>query len=118
MVSLYWLNPEKNQYELWPAREYQQENPQITDVRGTYAFLVPESDYYLKVEAPGYLVYEGKLFQVREGRGININIELKSKYWWLKVLNWRTILLIVVILLLLYNFYKDRIRERLRKYQK
>lgn len=38
MVSLYWLNPEKNQYELWPAREYQQENPQITDVRGTYAF--------------------------------------------------------------------------------
>lgn len=115
IVSLYWLNPETKQYELWPAKEYQQENPQITNATGKYSFLVPEGSYYLKVEAPGYLVYDGKPFQVKEGSGVHINIELKTKYWWLKVIDWKTILLIVVILLLMYNFYRDRIREKLMR---
>jgi len=115
IISLYWLNPETKQYELWPAKEYQQENPQTTDVRGTYSFLVPEGYYYLKAETPGYLVYDGKPFQVKEGSGIHINIELKTKYWWLKIVDWKTILLAVVIILLLYNFYRDKIRERLAR---
>ncbi|MBU4298423.1 hypothetical protein KJ636_00030, partial [Patescibacteria group bacterium] len=113
VVSLFWLNPEIKQYEIWPAKEYQQENPQTTDVRGTYSFLVPEGYYYLKVETPGYLVYDGKPFQVKEGSGIHINIELKTKYWWLKVVDWKTILLILVILLLFYNFYRDKMRDRI-----
>ncbi|MBI2591177.1 MAG: carboxypeptidase regulatory-like domain-containing protein [Candidatus Brennerbacteria bacterium] len=115
IVSLYWLNPETKQYEMWPAKEYQQENPQTTDVRGTYSFLVPEGYYYLKAETPGYLVYDGKPFEVKEGSGIHINIELKTKYWWLKIVDWKTILLAVVIILLLYNFYRDKIRERLAR---
>jgi len=115
IISLYWLNPETKQYEMWPAKEYQQENPQTTDVRGTYSFLVPEGYYYLKAETPGYLVYDGKPFQVKEGSGIHINIELKTKYWWLKIVDWKTILLAVVIILLLYNFYRDKIRERLAR---
>jgi hypothetical protein len=113
ITSLYWLNPETKQYEMWPAKKYQQENPQTTDVRGTYSFLVPEGYYYLKAETPGYLVYDGKPFQVKEGSGVHINIELKTKHWWLKIADWKTILLAVVIILLLYNFYRDKIRERL-----
>lgn len=112
IISLYWLNPETKQYELWPAKEYRQENPQVTDTTGKYAFLVPNGSYYLKVEAPGYLIYDGKPFQVTESSGIHINIELKTKYWWLRIVDWKTILLILVILLLLYNFYRDRMRER------
>jgi len=115
IISLYWLNPKTKQYELWPAKEYQQENPQTTDVRGTYAFLVPEGYYYLKVEAPGYLVYESKPFQVKEGSGIHINIELKTKYWWLKIIDWKMIIMIIFGVLLLYNFYRDKIREQLMK---
>jgi len=112
VASLYWLNPETKQYELWPAREYQQENPQTTDVRGVYSFLVPEGYYYLKVDAPGYLSYDGKPFQVVEGSGVHINIELKTIYWWTKIIDWKMALLIIVILLLLYNFYRDKIREK------
>lgn len=114
IISLFWLNPEAKQYELWPAKEYQQENPQITDATGKYSFLVPEGSYYLKVEAPSYLIYDGKPFQVKEGSGVHVNIELKTKYWWLKVVDWKTILLIAVILLLLYNFYRDKIRTMKR----
>ncbi|OGI76171.1 hypothetical protein A3C67_02070 [Candidatus Nomurabacteria bacterium RIFCSPHIGHO2_02_FULL_42_19] len=114
VISLFKLNQGTKQYELWPAEEYQQENPQITDVRGTYSFLVPEGYYYLKTEAPGYLVYDGKPFEVKEGSGIHINIELKTKYGWLKILDWKTILLIAVIILLLYNFFRDKMRERMK----
>jgi hypothetical protein len=117
IVSIFWLNPETKQYELWPAKEYQQENPQITDATGKYSFLVPEGFYYLKVEAPGYLIYDGKPFQVKEGSGVHVNVELKTKYWWLKIVDWKTILLILVVFLLLYNFYRDKIREKLLKRQ-
>ncbi|MBU1246591.1 hypothetical protein KJ973_03415 [Patescibacteria group bacterium] len=113
IVSLYWLNTETKQYQLWPANEYQQENPQITDATGKYSFLAPEGSYYLKVEAPNYLVYEGKPFQFKEANGVNINIELKTEYWWLKVVDIKIILLIISILLLLfYNFYRGKIRKR------
>jgi len=112
IISLFWLNPETKQYELWPAKEYHQENPQITDATGKYAFLVPNGSYYLKVEAPSYLIYDGRAFQVGESSGIHINIELKTKYWWLKVVDWKTLSLILVILFLAYNFYRDKIRER------
>jgi len=117
VVSLFWLNPETKKYELWPANEYSQENPQITDVTGRYVFLVPPGYYYLKVEAPGYLPYIGKPFYVKEGSGVHFNIELKSKYWILKIIDWKTILLIMVVILLLYNFYRDKIREELLKKQ-
>lgn len=115
VASLYWLNTGTKQYELWPAKDYQQENPQTTDVRGTYSFLVPEGYYYLKVDAPGYLSYDGKPFQVAEGSGVHINIELKTKYWWTKIVDWKTVLLLIVILLLLYNFYRDKTREKREK---
>lgn len=42
IVSLSWLNPAVSQYELWQAKDYQQENPQVTDVTGRYSFLVPQ----------------------------------------------------------------------------
>ncbi|MDO8486292.1 MAG: hypothetical protein Q7S77_01165, partial [Candidatus Staskawiczbacteria bacterium] len=113
VASIYWLNPETNQYEIWNAKDYQQENPQTTDERGTYSFLVPEGEYYLKVDAQGYSSYDGKPFQVSGGSGVHINIELKNKNWLTKIVNWKSILFIVVILLLLYNFYRDKIREKI-----
>ncbi|MBP6855511.1 MAG: carboxypeptidase regulatory-like domain-containing protein [Candidatus Pacebacteria bacterium] len=112
IASLYWLNQETKEYELWPGEEFQQENPQVTDVRGTYSFLVPEGTYYLKVQAPGYQEYIGKPFQVKEGSGVHTNIEMRSTYWWLNIVDWKTILLALVTVLLLYNFYKDARRNR------
>ncbi|HTE49096.1 MAG TPA: carboxypeptidase-like regulatory domain-containing protein [Candidatus Paceibacterota bacterium] len=120
IVSLYYLNVSTKQYELWPAKEYSQENPQITDVRGTYAFLVPEGSYYFSVEAPGYDSYQGKAFVVTTGAGIHDNIELISgRGWFAKLLpdsfSPQTILLVVVFLLLVYNLYRNRLRDKLFK---
>jgi len=115
IVSLYYLNNTNKKYEIWPAKEYQQENPQVTDVRGTYSFLVPEGSYYFQVEAPGYKSYQSKVFVVTSGAGVHQNIELKSGASWFSDLDWKTILLFVVFLLLVYNLYRNEKRDRLLK---
>ena len=79
IVSIYELNSETNQYELWRAEDYEQVNPQTTDDTGEYSFLVPEGTYYLTAQADDYLPYKGDHFNVREGEGIHFNIELQKQ---------------------------------------
>ena len=114
-ASIYWLNPTTKEYELWDAKEYQQENPQITDDTGKYSFLVPPGKYYLKIEHSNYYPYQSEIFEVKEGSGVHMNIELKVKGGWLKMIDWKILLVIIFGILLLYIFYRDKIRERLFK---
>ncbi len=78
-VSLYVLNQETNQFELWPGVKYNQENPQETDKTGEYMFLVPQGKYYLEVKAQGYQSYKSAEFEAREGDVIDQNVELLPK---------------------------------------
>jgi len=77
-VSLYQLNQKTNRYKLFPASEYEQNNPQTTDITGRYSFIVPKGTYYLEVEASGYLPYRSEPFDVKEGANINRAIELEK----------------------------------------
>ena len=92
-VSIYWLNPATNKYELWSAKNFRQENPQITDVTGRYAYLVPAGDYYLTAKAVGYGDYQSEIFKVQENKGVFMNIELKEKFSLAGWFNLQTILL-------------------------
>ncbi len=112
IVTLSWLDPTTDTYKPWPAAEFQQVNPQITDQTGQYSFLVPQGWYQIKVEAPGYSVHEGKPFIVQDGRAVHENIELATSFQLLKSLDWKEIMLLIVFLLLVYNFYRDKLRER------
>ncbi|MBU3896137.1 carboxypeptidase-like regulatory domain-containing protein, partial [Patescibacteria group bacterium] len=107
-VTLYWLNPETRLYEIWQARKYQQTNPQITDVTGRYSFLVPEGDYYLKVEARGYTTYYSEEFEVVNGVGVHENIELKKNNLLARYLDWKIIVILLMSAGLAYSFYRDR----------
>jgi len=97
IVSLYWLNPVLKKYELWPSDEFQQTNPQITDKTGKYAFLVPEGLYYIEVSAPNYSMFRSEVITVKEGNGIHMNIELKSKRWWLAYFDLKIILIMLLM---------------------
>ncbi|KKP79636.1 MAG: S-layer domain protein, partial [Candidatus Moranbacteria bacterium GW2011_GWF2_35_39] len=110
-TSLFWLNSETGQFELWKASDYSQENPQTTGADGKYSFLVPEGRYYLAIEASGYKSYKSEEFSVTEGRGIHLNIEMKSRGWLLKIFDWKTIIIILISILLAYNFYRDKMRN-------
>lgn len=115
VVSLYRLNNATQKYELWDAKSYQQLNPQITDVSGTYSFLVPEGTYYFQVKAPGYTPYQGETFIVAQGGGIHQNIEMKSNQNFFSNFDWKTALLIVVLLLLVYNLLRNPLKNGLSK---
>ena len=110
-VTLYRLIQATNKYEMWPGQEFSQENPQQTDIRGSYSFLVPVGKYYLTASTKGYLAYQGEPFIVQEGSGIHVNIELKSQFGWFKNVDWKTALLIIVTILLIINFIKDKKRK-------
>jgi len=113
IVTLYMRDPEKKDFVPWPADQFNQRNPQVTDERGTYAFISPEGTYQIAVEAPGYTPYRGEPFNLLKGSsGVHINIELNSKWGILSRIDWKTLLLIIVLLLLIYNFYRDRMRTR------
>jgi len=111
-VSLYKLNPsassgQANQYVLWNASDYGQENPQITDVTGKYSYLVPEGTYYLSVKTANYPSYKSDIFSVKEGKEIHFNVELKKQFSFYSFLNWTNIVLAVLFVLVCYNFYRD-----------
>lgn len=111
IVSIYKLNTETQQFDLWPAEDFMQENPQITDKSGSYSFLVPEGYYYISVDHSSYMPYKGNPFEVREGSGVHFNIELKPKFWWMRTINWEMVLIIVAIILLLSNIFSSKISE-------
>ncbi|MFA6315668.1 MAG: carboxypeptidase-like regulatory domain-containing protein [Candidatus Paceibacterota bacterium] len=77
-VSLLRMDSEKG-FSLWKADEYQQVNPQLTDKSGSYSFLVPEGMYKIRVTVSGYYDFEGKEFEVKEGRGVHENIAMEKR---------------------------------------
>ncbi len=79
-VYLYKFNEKSKVFELWDAKEYLQNNPQITDREGKYSFIVPEGFYYLEVQKSGYFPFRTKIFKAFDGDLINFDIELVSIY--------------------------------------
>jgi len=102
-VSVYYYNSDSGKYELWPAEEFMQKNPVVTNDSGKYSFLLPEGSYYLQAEALGYKTYKGELFTVKENNNVVEKIELKRDTWIPLWLNWQLgnlLMLLVVIIML------------------
>ncbi len=84
-ISLWVFDESINDYILWSAELYDQKNPQITNETGEYSFLVPEGNYYTKVEHPDYETYQSEAFKVREGEPVHSNIEMELKSFWQRI---------------------------------
>ncbi len=118
-ITLYHKNKNKNIFEMWPGYNYDQKNPQFTNERGEYGFMVPAGIYYLEaVNQPTNEKYETEPFEVVD-RVINKNIEIGITYiyWYqdpdniLVVIN--LILLISLLITLLYLIYKRSYKSKL-----
>jgi hypothetical protein len=103
-VSIYWLNPATEKYELWPSDKYMQKNPVVTDDTGKYSFIVPPGNYYLTATNPKYKDYKGNPFLVQGENTVNIDIELISKNFWSDWFNFRTIVVITLLTIAIIFF--------------
>lgn len=99
---------------LWDALSYNQTNPQTTDASGKYSFLVPEGRYYITALRQGYNSYQSDIFEVRSGSGVHFNIELRGSGWFAK-LDWKTTILIFIILILASSFAGYAVHEHMLK---
>ena len=108
-VSLFWLNPSTNKYELWPAKNYRQENPQITNSTGIYSFLVPPGKYYLSIDSNKYNSYKSDPFDVDSRNSVNINIGLTQKFYWQDLISWQSIAILLLVILILSTIFKNKI---------
>jgi|GEM_PF-5693357 len=111
-IALYWFNQKSNSWEVWPAEKYNQENPQLTNQNGEYAFRLPKGKYYLLVKKSGYFDVQSEELEIKEGI-INKNIELVAKKSF-----FGQIILIVIIFVLTgigYWYYRRRLKFRSKK---
>ncbi|MBI2989993.1 MAG: fibronectin type III domain-containing protein [Candidatus Magasanikbacteria bacterium] len=102
-VTLHWYNPDTREFELWPSKRYGQENPQITNYSGRYAFLVPEGLYYLSAEASAYKKFETHSFSVQlTGRSVHIDIGMQKYFDIAQFINVDIVVAVILVVLLLY----------------
>lgn len=115
VVSIYWFNKEKNEFEFWNAEKFLQTNPQKTNETGKYSFLTPEGKYYIRVEADGYNSYKSENFDVKKEIGIHMNIKLTKKFVWMDLFDWKYLAGIIILGLVGYIIYQKRSAMQLKK---
>lgn len=97
-ITLYQFNSEKKQWEKWVGTQYFQANPEITDIKGEYAFIVAPGKYYITVSKKGYKFQKIAEFEAKNL--INLKIELQPTLLStvIKVIGGLVILTIIFIL--------------------
>jgi hypothetical protein len=63
----------------WNGEPHLQDNPQVTNDKGEYAFLAPDGEYYLKIEKSGFYLKEGGEFTLSD-QIINKNYKINREY--------------------------------------
>lgn len=78
-VSLYIFEAISQQWILWEAESYGQRNPQKTDDKGSYSFMVPAGKYYMEVMSTGYHTLQSEILTLSETTILNFTISFRSK---------------------------------------
>ena len=124
-VSIYQLDQETNQYKLFPANEYEQKNPQTTDIAGEYSFIIPKGTYYLEAQSQKFLAYRSEPFDAEEGANINETIELKKGGTILDkgrdaavTFFWIIVLLLILLVLYIVKKISNRDKDENEDYNK
>ncbi len=113
-ITLFKLNEQTKQYEIFESSSYNKENPQTTNQDGTYSFLAAKGTYRIKVQAKDYKDYISKEFSIKDGEPINFNIELKRKFDWIRALEFALIILVAIGIVSISSifFYARRAKKR------
>ena len=97
--------------EKWNGENFFQYNPFLSS-DGEYGFMVPEGNYFIKVNKSGFFEYKSDNFFV-ENNIINENINLKKE---IKYMNFLKISLFLLIVLFFISKIKKRFKRNDRKF--
>lgn len=78
-VSVYFFETQSKQWILWEGVSYGQNNPQKTNIDGTYSFMVPAGRYYIEVSALGYHSVQSEILNLSQTSILNYKFPLSSK---------------------------------------
>lgn len=102
-VSLFSLNEEQSWF-LWDGKKFNQKNPQITDLTGSFGFIVPNGKYKIVAEKDNY-ISENKIIEVKNNV-INSKIEIQGENNWLIFII--VSIIFILILIIIYRKFKFR----------
>jgi len=82
-VTLYRFDSEKKEWKIFNGTSYNQQNPQFTNLKGEFGFMVPAGRYYLEATKSGFGDKKSKAIEITSGV-INQNIEISTILapWW------------------------------------
>ncbi len=99
LVTLWHYNAKEGKWEIWDGGKYDQKNPQLTNEKGEYGFMVPPDKYYLTIAKEGYFTKKTDVFRAEDGI-INFKMELVSLKVVIKHWVWPAIVSIGILILL------------------
>jgi len=76
-ITVYYLEPTADSWEVWDGDAYSQSNPQTADENGNYGLFLPPGKYYLHITAFGFKDTDTEFFNVNQAQPINANFTLK-----------------------------------------
>lgn len=78
-ITVFQFFPELDDFVPWPGEVFNQANPQVTRLDGTYRFILPPGKYYLKVEKEGYRTFYTDIMNLDSHEAINFVIPITSR---------------------------------------
>lgn len=80
-ATIYKLNEETSEWELWNAEDFEQQNPLLTNDEGAYAWLTDEGKFKVKISKEGYEEQTSEEFDIPpEKLGLNFSLVDKTTH--------------------------------------
>lgn len=79
-VTVYYFEPVSGKWVVWDGAAYGQLNPQTTDSKGTFQYLLPAGKFYLKAESANHHVAVSNIFSLSSSRPVSSTLELKPEH--------------------------------------
>jgi len=77
-VTVYYLEPESNEWLVWDGASYNQQNPIATGAKGNFRLLLPAGKYYLEAKASGYRTLTSSSFVLKNPTPISTTLNMKT----------------------------------------
>lgn len=79
-VSLYFFEPESQAWVLWDGSGFGIANPQQTDAKGQFSYLIPKGKYYFKAETKEYLTWTSEIFETSGPTPLSTKVQLEKPF--------------------------------------